>query len=615
MVRSIGLTTRQRLLNVACQVVMKFYCTMITLRQVTTLNHSFLCYVALMRWTQRYGVMAIAIIVMIAFVLVSRQKRSAAEQTQQTIESLQNRIDYVSRLNDEHLQELSAIKQQNIRLMRSLNSMKSCHRRLGTNDTNNLLLTNLNSTNFDEALNDHAADSIKNGFHLPPSFSYLKHLNNKHDMLSPAFHRQTTRENFLRRNVSFVIGIPTVKRDKQSYLIETIKSLIDNINSEDIERLLIVVFIAEPFDIEYVRTTAHQVEKLYDKYIESGLIEIMSPPLDYYPNFDKLTLSLNDDKERVKWRTKQNYDFTYLMMYSSSRGKYYIQLEDDVITKPDYIHIIENFINRQKTQNWFMLEYSSLGFIGKMFHTNDLDALVNFFLMFSADKPIDWLLEYYQDTKYCQFGADIQACTRTKGLHRFRYRPSLFQHIGIYSSLKGKIQKLKDRDFGKNVKLFKAHENPRVSSILSTLKDYDKHTIISCYEGQNFFWALQPKNDDTIEFKYDPPVILSKVYFKSGNPEHPGDKFFNTTIDLLPYVQPNDDVKYVKDHDGFYTVANFSHDTGIAEGLVNKALGPISTVRLKVHSKSEAWVILNENVHWHNALNLKSMTSAMEECI
>ncbi|CAF4891690.1 unnamed protein product, partial [Rotaria socialis] len=52
--------------------------------------------------------MAIAIIVMIAFVLVSRQKRSAAEQTQQTIESLQNRIDYVSRLNDEHLQELSA---------------------------------------------------------------------------------------------------------------------------------------------------------------------------------------------------------------------------------------------------------------------------------------------------------------------------------------------------------------------------------------------------------------------------------------------------------------------------------------------------------------------------
>jgi alpha-1,3-mannosylglycoprotein beta-1,4-N-acetylglucosaminyltransferase A/B len=150
------------------------------------------------------------------------------------------------------------------------------------------------------------------------------------------------------------------------------------------------------------------------------------------------------------------------------------------------------------------------GFIGKMFHTSDLHALVNFFLMFSADKPIDWLLEYYQDTKYCSFGADTQTCTRTKGLHRFRFRPSLFQHIGIYSSLKGKIQKLKDKDFGKNVKLFKSHENPPVSSIISTLKEYDKHTVTSCYAGQNFFWALQPKKDDTIEFKYDTPLLLSK---------------------------------------------------------------------------------------------------------
>ena len=101
----------------------------------------------------------------------------------------------------------------------------------------------------------------------------------------------------------------------------------------------------------------------------------------------------------------------------------------------------------------------------------------------------------------------------------------------------------------KNVKLFKAHENLHVSSIVSTVKDYD---------------------------------------------EHPGDQFFNTTIDLLPYVQPKEEVNYPKDQDGYFTVANFSHETGIAEGLVNKALGPISTVRLKVHTKSEAWVILNE---------------------
>ncbi|CAF4545302.1 unnamed protein product, partial [Rotaria sp. Silwood2] len=103
-----------------------------------------------MRWTQRYGVMAIAIIVILAFVFVLHQKQIYEDQTKQTIELLQNRIDYVSRLNDEHLQELSTIKQQNIRLTRSLNSIKSCHRRFGTNNNNNnnnnLSVINFNST-------------------------------------------------------------------------------------------------------------------------------------------------------------------------------------------------------------------------------------------------------------------------------------------------------------------------------------------------------------------------------------------------------------------------------------------------------------------------------------
>jgi alpha-1,3-mannosylglycoprotein beta-1,4-N-acetylglucosaminyltransferase A/B len=328
-----------------------------------------------MRWTQRYGVVAIAIVVLLALVLILQQKRESKEnnkiyifiyisyieqyedKTRQTIESLQNRISYVSRLNDEQLQELSSIKQKNIRLTRSLSSMKSCQRRLGTNITS----LNSSSTTIDETINDNFIDSLHNDFHLPSSLSFLKHLYGKKDMLSPSFRRQTANVNFLRANISFIIGIPTVKRDKQSYLIETIKSLIDNLNPNDIERTLIVIFIAEPFDIEYVRTTAHELEKLYKKYIENGLIEIISPPIEFYPDFEKLKLSLNDDKQRVKWRTKQNYDFTYLMMYSSIRGKYYIQLEDDVVTKPGYIDIIEGFINRQQNQEWFMLEYSSLG--------------------------------------------------------------------------------------------------------------------------------------------------------------------------------------------------------------------------------------------------------------
>ena len=43
-----------------------------------------------------------------------------------------------------------------------------------------------------------------------------------------------------------------------------------------------------------------------------------------------------DSPERVKWRSKQNLDYAFLMMYAQSRGRFYVQLEDDIVTQPNY---------------------------------------------------------------------------------------------------------------------------------------------------------------------------------------------------------------------------------------------------------------------------------------
>jgi hypothetical protein len=63
----------------------------------------------------------------------------------------------------------------------------------------------LNSTIINEAFNE-----FKNVFHLPSSFSYLKHLNGKYDILSPSFIRQTRNINLFRINITFIIGIRDV---------------------------------------------------------------------------------------------------------------------------------------------------------------------------------------------------------------------------------------------------------------------------------------------------------------------------------------------------------------------------------------------------------------------
>ena len=42
-----------------------------------------------------------------------------------------------------------------------------------------------------------------------------------------------------------------------------------------------------------------------------------------------------------------------------------IQLEDDIMTKPGYLSTMKNFALNQKTDEWMLLEFSHLGFIGR----------------------------------------------------------------------------------------------------------------------------------------------------------------------------------------------------------------------------------------------------------
>ena len=46
-------------------------------------------------------------------------------------------------------------------------------------------------------------------------------------------------------SVSIVVGVPTIKRDKESYLTQTLTSLIDSLNDDEREECLIVVFVGE----------------------------------------------------------------------------------------------------------------------------------------------------------------------------------------------------------------------------------------------------------------------------------------------------------------------------------------------------------------------------------
>ncbi|XP_060077650.1 alpha-1,3-mannosyl-glycoprotein 4-beta-N-acetylglucosaminyltransferase B-like [Ylistrum balloti] len=426
--------------------------------------------------------------------------------------------------------------------------------------------------------------------HLPSLFTYLPHLIGKSESLKPKY--QLTNSRY---GTSIVFGIPTIKRDNVSYLTATVKSLISGMSPKERDESLIVVFVAEPWNMEYVEEVGKLIQNEFGQHVDSGLLEIISPSPEFYPNLNNLPQTYGDTKDRVKWRTKQNLDFSFLMLYARSRGVYYVQLEDDVIAKPGYFSIMKKFAEQQHTEEWMLLEFSALGFIGKMFKSVDLPLVVEFFLMFHRDKPIDWLLDYLLSVKVCNPEKDSRHCTRMKATVRRRYKPSLFQHVGMKSSLKGKVQKLKDKDFGKQM-LHRAHANPS-ADLTSSLKMYQKYSFQKAYIGQDIFWATEPKNGDLINIKFKTPMELDGVLFRSGNPAHIADIFYNTSVEIMP-DNPDDENELIqhgirKTLDGFFIMGWFDED-GLADCTFPSDIGKISKIRLHVHANSKNWIILSE---------------------
>lgn len=446
-------------------------------------------------------------------------------------------------------------------------------------------------------LKDRFADNMTEGrsLSLPSIYNVLPHLLGHKDALSPTTHLSKGR-----KNITLAFGIPTVRRQKKSYLRQTLQSLISGLNEEERKDVLLIVFIGEQ-NPEYIQEIVSDVKSKFSAALQSGLLEVVAPPRNYYPNMDNLPSTFNDPKERVKWRAKQNLDYAFLMMYAQSRSIFYIQMEDDVIATPSYASTIKSFAMQQASNNWFMLEFSALGFIGKLFHAYDLSILVDFFLLFYKEKPNDWLLDHVLWVKVCNPEKDLKHCNREKAKLRIKFKPSLFQHVGKESSLKGKKQNLIDKDF-KKLALFQAHLNP-AATIKTNFEEYQTFTARRGYLGHSFFWALAPHKGSVLRIIFDRPQKLKKFLFRSGNVEHPGDKLINATIEILTENTQNLREISATHGEGFSApfldqdylrIGNFDH-TGLGQGIVSENVGTVRELRVRVlYDIKDNWVILSE---------------------
>ncbi|VDM46190.1 unnamed protein product [Toxocara canis] len=347
-----------------------------------------------------------------------------------------------------------------------------------------------------------------------------------------------------------VIGIPTVARQNFSYLLPTLQSLISGMNAEEKASTVLVVLIADDegahsqFVIEQVRN----VRSEFAQEIDSGLLHLIVPPREWYPpDLRSMPATFGDSAERMYWRTKQNLDYVFLMLYCQRRGEYYLQLEDDVLTRPGFVSRIHNFTAQRSAESWLMIEFSTLGFIGKLFRSSDLPLLAQFIVLFHREKPVDWLLDLIFVNRYCHPEKSPKQCNEVTRQYRIRSRPSLFQHVGVHSSLAGKLQILRERDFGK-AQLYIPHTNNPPAKISTNLVAYKSYGFL----------------------------------FRTGNPEHQSD------------ILAEDAVVYLrrKDSENLDRITAFSeHGTARAEFNVTQA---VDSLKIIVHKGSSSWVIFNE---------------------
>ncbi|XP_070804793.1 alpha-1,3-mannosyl-glycoprotein 4-beta-N-acetylglucosaminyltransferase-like protein MGAT4D [Pituophis catenifer annectens] len=434
--------------------------------------------------------------------------------------------------------------------------------------------------------------SSKLSIHPTTISYYLPHLQKNEDAIYPKIITGQSRT-----GVFLVIGISSVRRKKESYLMSTLNSLFNGMSIYQKKNCVIIVLIAE-VNSTYVNSIAGSIKKSFPNEVHSGALEVISPHESFYPDFSNLKETFGDSKERVRWRTKQNLDYSFLMMYAQQKGTYYLQLEDDIVANPRYLYTINYFIEQKLSQEWIVLEFSRLGFIGKLFRCKDLPLIVEFFLMFYKDKPIDWLLDHLISVKVCNPEKNGKDCESRKSNLRIRYKPSLFQHVGFHSSLTGKTQKLRDEDFVKT-SLVKKHINPP-AKMKTSLKVFQQFTLEKAYNGLEIFWAFAPKAGDYILFNFEEPLKIIRYLIRSGNSEHRKDILFNATVEVLPSKDINlqtvrnsaNNINIIKTWDGFFQIDNF--EDGVAEGAIPPFLGNIKALRLFIHSSSSKWVLLSE---------------------
>nr|KAF6399896.1 hypothetical protein HJG59_012199 [Molossus molossus] len=295
-----------------------------------------------------------------------------------------------------------------------------------------------------------------------------------------------------RRKTWLTVGISSVPGPNRNSLSHTLVSLFRASSKAKRRQLTVVVHLADS-NLTWLRETVVQMAHLFSPQILAGQLILIHAPADAYPALG----DVRDEAYQGEVYSKQNVDHAFLLSFAAKRSHYFLLLEDDVFCAPSFMSHIRQKVNAMSSDAWVLLEFSNMGFLGKLFRSKDLPVLAHFLLLFYKEKPLHRLIPHFR-TLMAQ--KDPVLC-----------RPFLFYHRMVYYSAQGSRTGQAVRS-----KAPSSPDNPP-GAVFTDMKVFSVHFPWEAYTlDASFFWTHSVRAGSHLTVILNHPANLSRVQVLTG---------------------------------------------------------------------------------------------------
>ncbi|MEE6492915.1 hypothetical protein FKM82_016671 [Ascaphus truei] len=372
------------------------------------------------------------------------------------------------------------------------------------------------------------------------------------------------------------IGLSSVKRKGGNYLVETLRSIFHQSSEEELKEIVVVVHLAD-LDMEWNAHVSEDISRKFSQHIVMGCLLLIHAPQELYPPLEGLKRNYNDPEDRVKFRSKQNVDYAFLINFCSNLSTYYLMIEDDVRCSKSFFTAIKKVVTSKEGSYWVTLEFSKLGYIGKLYQSRDLPKLAQFLFTFYLEMPCDWLLVHF---RLLLTQKDV-----------LRFKPSLFQHIGLYSSFQGMVNRLKDEDFEEDS--FDIPDNP-AADVFTSIPSFESYHPGRAYgSADGYFWGKSPAAGNYFTIAFQKPVRLARVSVRTGSEERKMDSLHQGRFEV-----GNQQDKNGKDCSNYIQIGSFEEGRFEKKGLEDMVTFPVACIRIYVTQSQNEWLIIQSINVW-----------------